>query len=83
MSVLPASQQCSIYFGTPFIRESLPAQHSGDAELLPSPRYLGQRTAAAHYWLAAIHEQATGDHGKATEHRRRAEKLSAGTQTER
>ena len=43
MSIPPASQQCSIYFGTPFIRQSLPAQHSGDAELLPSPRYLDQR----------------------------------------
>ena len=45
MSIPPASQQCSIYFGTPLIRESLPAQHSGDAELLPSPRYLDLKQA--------------------------------------
>ena len=44
---------------------------------------LRPQTAAAHHWLAAIHEQATGDLAKAAEHRRRAEELSAGTQSER
>jgi tetratricopeptide (TPR) repeat protein len=37
---------------------------------------LRPQSAAAHYWLAAIHEQATGDHGKAAEHRRRAEQAA-------
>jgi tetratricopeptide (TPR) repeat protein len=33
------------------------------------------RSAAAHRWLAVLHEQATGDQARAAEHRRRAEEL--------
>jgi tetratricopeptide (TPR) repeat protein len=36
---------------------------------------LDPRSAAAHKWLAALHEQATGDQAKAAEHRRRAAEL--------
>src|SRR5206468_6501539 len=34
---------------------------------------LRPQTTAAHHWLAASHEQATGDLGTPAEHRRRAE----------
>jgi tetratricopeptide (TPR) repeat protein len=42
---------------------------------------LRPQTAAAHAWLAAIHEQATKDHGKAAEHRRRAEEMNGRTES--
>jgi tetratricopeptide (TPR) repeat protein len=38
---------------------------------------LRPQMAAAHQWLAAIHEQATGEHAKAAEHRWRAKELTA------